>query len=312
MSSSACRRLRGDRFERGRAYLIGVVVAGAAACGPDLTNIVRNPDAAEPPGQGSDAASAVALSADGPPPQTGTPGFADAAAPPQDSGGGAGTVDGGGSAGADGGSGGGADVGGGGGADVGGGGDSSADGGGGADAGCAEVRPTCQAVGASCGTPFDGCGGVLACGGCPDPLTSCGDAFSCACGRPTALYSPAGSLEADRRAVSPDGAWYATAAGVFVSATGRPVWPLPMVKAFDWHPAVAGRFAQMEHYAPPRPTAVVTVYQLSPDGTMASIVARATSDLYHHALAWADADRIALGAVDSCTTIKLVIPTPLP
>jgi hypothetical protein len=109
---------------------------------------------------------------------------------------------------------------------------------------------------------------------------------------------------------SPDGAWYATAAAVFVAATGQPVYPLTLVKGFDWHPTVSGRFAQMEHFAPPRAAAVVTVYQLAGDGGMLTIVGRVNSDLFHHALAWVDDRNIALGSVTGCPTTKLVTPAP--
>jgi hypothetical protein len=146
---------------------------------------------------------------------------------------------------------------------------------------------------------------------CPDPLTSCGPTFTCACGKPTALYSPTGVLE-DKTVFSPDRAWYATGAAVFAAASAQPVWPLTLIKAFDWHPTVSGRFAQMEHFSPPRPAAVITVYQLAPDGRTVDIVGRASSDVFHHALAWTDEERIALGAVAGCTTTKVVAPAPMP
>ena len=143
---------------------------------------------------------------------------------------------------------------------------------------CDDPGRTCELLRATCGTAPDGCGGTLTCGGCVDPLTSCGSELACVCGKPSALYSPTGELETGKRAVSPDLKWFATADGVFAASTALVVWPLPLVKAFDWHPGAAGRFAQMEHFSPPLPTAVVTVYQLSPDGVAVTPVARTTSD----------------------------------
>jgi hypothetical protein len=174
---------------------------------------------------------------------------------------------------------------------------------------CQDPARTCRALGASCGTPADGCGGQLDCGACADALTACGPGFSCTCGKPTALYSPAGDLQKGKRAVSPDGQWYATAEGVF-SAAGQLVTALPDVKAFDWHPAQAGRFAVMHHFAPPDALAVITVVQI--DGaSRPAPVARATADRWFHAMAWQNGDKLALGGADGgCTTVTAVQPAP--
>jgi hypothetical protein len=126
------------------------------------------------------------------------------------------------------------------------------------------------------------------------------------CGRPTALYSPSGVLQTDRRAVSPDGRFYATSAGVFTAA-GALVFAFTDAKGFDWHPQVSGRFALMLHFNPPQPRASVIVHQIGPGGAVP--VAGARSDQWHHYLAWADDEQIALGGEASCTTVARVRPT---
>jgi hypothetical protein len=171
---------------------------------------------------------------------------------------------------------------------------------------------TCQMLGATCGTTPDGCGGVLTCGSCSDALTTCGAELSCVCGRLTALFSPDGDLEPGRRAIAPDLRWYATAAGVFATTTGQMVWPLDQIKGFDWHPTASGRFAQMEHHDPDLPAAVVTVHQIFDEGRRVLPVARATSDRFHHYMAWSDGTRLALGGETTCTTVSTVTPMPVP
>ena len=176
---------------------------------------------------------------------------------------------------------------------------------------CEDPGRTCEMLGATCGTPPDGCGGALACGSCPDALTTCAATLTCVCGKTTALYSPMGDLETGKRAPAPDLAWFATSAGIFATATAELVWPLTQVKGFDWHPSASGRFAQMEHFAPPRPAAVITIYQLSSDGRTALPVGGATSNTFHHYLAWTpDGTRLALGAEAACTTVTTVTPGP--
>jgi hypothetical protein len=147
---------------------------------------------------------------------------------------------------------------------------------------------------------------------CPDVLTSCAATQTCVCGKPSALYSPMGDLETGKRAPSPDLAWFATSSGIFATATAQRVWALDQAKGFDWHPSAGGRFAQMEHFSPPRPAAVVTVYQLSSDGRDVQPVAQATGDRFHHYLAWTpDGARLALGEEAACTTATTVTPAPL-
>jgi hypothetical protein len=180
-----------------------------------------------------------------------------------------------------------------------------------------DARPaaclTCQGLGATCGTTPDGCGGLLVCGSCADALTTCGAELSCVCGRATALYSPDGGLESGKRAVAPDLKWYATAGGIFATTTGQMLWPLIQAKGFDWHPDASGRFARMEHHTPPLPAAVVTIYQLSDDGRQVRPVARATSDRFHHYMAWTPGGgTLALGGESTCSTVTTVTPTPLP
>ena len=69
----------------------------------------------------------------------------------------------------------------------------------------------------------------------------------------------------------------------------------------------------MEHFAPPRPASVITVYQLSPDGRVALPVGHATGTAFHHYLAWTpDGTSLALGAETTCTTSATVTPGPLP
>jgi hypothetical protein len=91
------------------------------------------------------------------------------------------------------------------------------------------------------------------------------------------------------------------------------VVPLAAVKGFDWHPTTRGRFVQMEHFDPPRPAALITVVQLSPEGGVLAAVASATGDRFHHYLAWtADGQQIALGDVAACTTTLTLSLGPLP
>jgi hypothetical protein len=173
---------------------------------------------------------------------------------------------------------------------------------------CDDPARSCQALGAACGAPADGCGGQLACGSCADALTSCGERFICACGKPTALYSPTGDLEAGKRARSPDGRWYATAAGVF-TAGGQQLAPLDDAKGFDWHPSVSGRFAVMHHFAPPAARAIIRVQQLG-EGDELTPIGRAAADEWFHAMAWQDTETVALGAPGACTTVTMVRPGP--
>jgi hypothetical protein len=175
---------------------------------------------------------------------------------------------------------------------------------------CRDPARTCMSLAATCGTPADGCGGQLDCGACADALTACGDGFTCACGKPTALYSPAGDLQKDRRAASPDRQWYATAAGVF-TAGGQLVAPLDGAKAFDWHPTMSGRFAVMHHFSPPDPLALISVHQIGDPGRPVP-VARATADQWFHAMAWQHDEKLALGAAagGGCATVTTVRPTP--
>jgi len=64
---------------------------------------------------------------------------------------------------------------------------------------------TCQAVGASCGHPLDGCGNTLICGDCANNEV-CGDDYSCACPTPMCggLCCPAGEACEDGACVSCD------------------------------------------------------------------------------------------------------------
>ncbi len=164
---------------------------------------------------------------------------------------------------------------------------------------------TCRDLGAVCGTPSDGCGGQLSCGGCADALTSCSATFACACARPTAIYSPSGDLDSGKRAASPDGNWVATSEGIF-TVGGQRVAQLPDVKAFDWHPRVPNRFAVMRHFSPPRDRAEITVHDIGPGGMQPLAIAR--SDDWHHYMAWIDGDRIALGGSGTCVTVRTVTP----
>ena len=173
---------------------------------------------------------------------------------------------------------------------------------------CEDPGQTCEDHDAACGTPPDGCGGALDCGRCADALTSCGDAFRCTCGKPTALYSPNGGLEAGRRASSPDGRWYATSDGVFTAADAM-VASLVDAKGFDWHPQTPGRFAVMYHFAPPDPSAVIEVVQIADPGLPVP-VARGRGDDWHHAMAWVDGERVALGSPAGCTTVRTIRPVP--
>ena len=173
---------------------------------------------------------------------------------------------------------------------------------------CEDPGRTCEDLDATCGAPPDGCGGSLSCGGCADALSSCGPAFRCICGKPTALYSPSGALETGKRTPSPGGRWYATSDGVF-AATGGQVAPLVDAKGFDWHPQIAGRFAVMYHFAPPDPLAVIQVLQIEDSG-LARPVARGAGGAWHHAMAWIDGERLALGAPAECTTVETIRPQP--
>ena len=60
-----------------------------------------------------------------------------------------------------------------------------------------------------------------------------------------------GDLEPGKRAPSPDLKWFATATGIFATATAELVWPLAQVKGFDWHPGQSGRSPRW-NTSPPR------------------------------------------------------------
>jgi hypothetical protein len=172
---------------------------------------------------------------------------------------------------------------------------------------CEDPARTCQQQGATCGSPPDGCGGKLACGACPDALTSCSTTFACACGKATSLGSPAGVLEGGKKAISPDGLFYANADGIFLSA-GQQVMTLAGVKGFDWHPSRAGRFVIMRHFAPPLPLTVIEVHDIDASG-QPMLVARADSNSqWHHYVAWGGDEMVALGAENACQTVTMLKP----
>jgi hypothetical protein len=172
---------------------------------------------------------------------------------------------------------------------------------------CEDPARTCEQAGATCGTPADGCGGKLACGNCLDALTSCAATFSCVCGKPTSLGSPAGGLEAGKQAVSPDGRFFANAGGIYQSA-GQLVMSLAAVKGFDWHPTQAGRFAIMRHFSPPLPLCVVEVHDIDASMQVKLVASADSNSQWHHYLAWAGNDAIALGGENVCQTVATIQP----
>ena len=110
------------------------------------------------------------------------------------------------------------------------------------------------------------------------------------------------SPQPPRRAVKPPPPGVFTAADAMVAS-------LVDAKGFDWHPQIPGRFAVMYHFAPPDPLAVIQILQIEDSG-LARPVARGVGGAWHHAMAWIDGERLALGAPAECTTVETIRPQP--